>query len=251
MHTPSWIELDEMVNVRDVGGLPTRNGHRTRSGVLLRGEHPDDLGGSGVKHLVEVLGLKLVVDLRMAPEREGRGSPLLDAGVEILAFPMWEDPRTTDAMVTTLSEDEGARVMGEFYVHVLDHFQERAGQVLERIVHGGVPTYVHCAAGKDRTGMVVAMLLGAADVEPESIVADYAATEIRLKELLARLSRTLDPKDAATASTYPKYTTRAHPDSMRYVLNTLTDRHGTLREWWRAGGVDDAMLDEWYHLIVE
>jgi hypothetical protein len=161
---------------------------------------------------------------------------------------MYEDPRTTSGMRTTLPEAEGALAMGEYYLMVLERFQDRSTRLLDRLVAGGTPAFVHCAAGKDRTGMVVAMLLGAADVEPESIIADYAATEIRLERLLARLARTLGEKEAG--ANYPAHVLRAHPDTMRFVVDNLIERHGSLRQWWLDGGTPQATLDQWNAIMV-
>jgi protein-tyrosine phosphatase len=247
-HDPNWLDLQDMVNVRDVGGLPTRDGRRTRHGVVLRGETPDEMSAADVAHLVDVVGLRLVVDLRMASERDGRRSPLTDAGVEVLHLPMFDNPMTSAKLREAVPHDEGAAVMAEFYLSVLQGFGERAKQLMTVLVDNGGPVLVHCAAGKDRTGMVVALLLGAADVTAQSIAADYAATEHRLERLFHRLSRVIG--DSPSGVELPAHVRRADPATMSMVVDSLVDTHGDLRTWWRDAGCDEATLDAWCHRFV-
>jgi hypothetical protein len=248
MGTPGWLELQDMVNVRDLGGLPTRDGRTTLPGRLLRGETPDLVDPADVEHLVDVVGLGLVVDLRMSTEQRGRRSPLAEAGVEVLPFPMYDDPLTSARLKVPVPDGEGPRVMAEHYLRVLASFRERAVVLLERLVDRPAPTLVHCAGGKDRTGMVVAVLLGAAGVDRGAIVADYAATELRLDRLFARLTRVFGTEHPPPG--LPPHTLRAPARTMEVVLDDLADPDGGLTGWWLDGGADRTTLVAWREQLI-
>ncbi|MGD9791933.1 MAG: tyrosine-protein phosphatase [Acidimicrobiia bacterium] len=244
MHTPNWLELDDMTNVRDVGGLPTADGRTTRHGIIIRGETPDDLAAADVEHLVERLRLTRAIDLRMTKERPRTAtSPLRDAGVDVVAFPLWENPAVAEAVRKDVPDGEGYRVMASFYLKAIDGFRERAGELLELLLTTSGATLIHCTGGKDRTGMITALLLGAVGVPDETIIADYGATELRLERLYQRLSRLhameYPPKFI------PTYANGADPQVMRFVIADLKIDHGTLRQWWRDAGVDEPMLEAW------
>lgn len=244
MHTPNWLELDDMVNVRDVGGLPTADGRTTRHGVIIRGETPDDLAPSDVMHLVERLRLTRAIDLRMTKERpDDSTSPLGDAGVDIVAFPLWENPMVAEGVRKDVPEGQGSRVMADFYLKAIEGFAGRAGELLELVLTTSGATLIHCTGGKDRTGMITALLLGIVGVPDEIIVADYGATEHRLDRLFARLSRLHDME--YPPKFIPSYAMGANPQIMAFVVGDLSERHGSLRQWWRDAGVNDAMLDAW------
>jgi protein-tyrosine phosphatase len=248
MHTPSWIPLTDMVNVRDVGGMPTDDGRTTRHGVILRGETPDELHPLDVAHLVDTLGLGLVVDLRMPTEREGRRYPLHEAGPDIWLLPMWDDPLITADIPRDVAEADGPASVANFYMRVIDAFQHRAAPIMTRLVDEPGATLIHCTGGKDRTGMIVALLLGAAGVEHEAIVADYAATHTRLTPLYQRLTRVIGVEHPPKG--IPEHMMGAHPDTMRIVIDTLVDQHGSIAQWWRVGGVDDATREAWKARLI-
>ena len=163
------MAIEGLVNTRDLGGLPLRNGGETPYGVFFRGENVDHLSPHAWEEL-QRLGIRTVVDLRRVDERES------DTG----SRPAW---------ITTVSVDLDALEQEAFwarywhnklvytalyYLPYLQEIPQRAAMALEAIASaepGGV--LFHCMAGRDRTGMVAMLLLAAANVEPEAIVDDY------------------------------------------------------------------------------
>ncbi|MGD9792180.1 MAG: tyrosine-protein phosphatase [Acidimicrobiia bacterium] len=234
-----------MTNVRDLGGLITGDGRVTRSRVVLRGETPDELDARDVDDLVERVGVRLVIDLRMTHERVQRRSPLADAGVETLCMPLWDDPAISAGLRADpwLDDEAGAEKMAEFYLRVIDSIGSQACELLEALVSRPGAALLHCTGGKDRTGMMAALLLGAVGVENELIVRDYAATGLRLEALFARLSRlhgvSYPPADV------PRFALRSDPRTMQMVLASLIERHGGVRQWWLAQGIGDGTLAAW------
>jgi protein tyrosine/serine phosphatase len=254
MHMTTWIELEGAHNVRDLGGLPAAQG-RTRHGVLLRSDAVDRLTSSDVAHLVEYVGLRHVIDLRSQTEREGRGRGLLGAG----------GPRYTELQVLTPEDlrrraatraaafaagHPPAQILSDGYVEMLELGASAFAQALVSLVEpSGTPALVHCAIGKDRTGVLVALLLAAVDVDPAAISADYAASTVGLERLVSRWQETedthvIDDQIAAFTATAPSVT-------MDSLLATLESRWGDAAAFFRVHGVPDEVLDAWQELLIE
>ncbi len=253
-HEPSWIEFDGAHNVRDLGGLPADTGS-TRHRVLLRADALDALSDSDVAHLVDEVGLVHVVDLRSAGERAERGRGLLGDTtivysdldvIDDLTLAFRRDARTTAVEAGTDPEV----IIADGYVQLLEVGAPAFVTALERMVaSGGTPALVHCAAGKDRTGVLVALLLDAAGVDREVIVADYAATQERMTAILARLLPAAAYQHLA--EDLPAFVLDARPGNMRRFLGALDQTWGGAVGFFEANGVSRDTLDEWRSLFVE
>jgi protein-tyrosine phosphatase len=225
----SWLELEGAVNVRDVGGLPTVDGRRTRPGVLIRADNLQDLTTGDVALLVEQVGLRTVVDLRSHGEAHLAGpTPLEATAVRTRRFsliPEWDgtakDSTAADrvdverAVQQAILDDDEVSEMVEQALPTLSDFSARAerrrdptdlaehyvGYVVQAGANLGSalqvladpdsgPTLVHCAAGKDRTGVVVALALSLVGVTRDAVVADYLRSAERADLILQRLQAT-------------------------------------------------------------
>lgn len=249
-----WLELDGAVNGRDIGGLPAAGG-RTRAGVLLRCDALDALSGADVSYLVHSIGLSHVVDLRSAGERAERGRGRLgDTAVRYTKLAVIDDDvlaRRRDARAAAFAAGEDpVRIIADGYVELLELGASGFVSVLEAIVEPeGAPVLVHCSAGKDRTGVLVALLLDAAGVDRDAIVADYAATAERLPALRARLERARAFQEVAAE--IPAFVLDARPETMRLFLESLDQRHGGPSAFLRAHGAGDDLLDAWREMLIE
>ena len=200
---PQWIELDGTVNTRDLGGLPLVGGGATRSGVLIRSDNLQALSDSDVRRLVDDLQVRDVTDLRTDVELKSEGpgpitrEPLV-AVHHLSLFP--EAGHNTDVVATEEQEDaegpvvlpwqnqqrDGKGVAG-VYRRYLDDRSDSVIGALRVIANSDGATIVHCAAGKDRTGTVIALALAEVGVEPDAIIADYAVTAERITAIMGRL----------------------------------------------------------------
>jgi protein tyrosine/serine phosphatase len=235
-----FIDLDGAVNVRDLGGLAVAGGGRTASGVLLRADNLQDLSERDVARLVDDLDLRVVIDLRTREEvaLEGPG-PLADDGrVEIRhrsLFP--EAGEHTDVSVEAMLPWQGRPLRGNpdettAVRSYLGYLRDRPDSIvgaLRDVAHGEGAAVVHCAAGKDRTGVVCALALAAVGVPREAIVADYVATGERLGPLLARLRSS--PTYAEDLEGRPDESHRPRPETMARVLELLDERSGGPCGW--------------------
>ncbi len=268
----SWIDLEGAANVRDVGGLPTVDGRVTRSGVLLRADNLQDLTASDVQRLVGELGLRTVVDLRSTGEVHLTVPTPLDGRVrhvQLSLIPEWdgepereevdravqdmtEEPAGPDVDVEVVPEvdvDAALPQLSDFdrrdrrdpadltshYVGYVEGAGANVGRALKVLADpDSGPTLVHCAAGKDRTGVVVALALAVAGVGHDEIVRDYAMTADVIDALVAKLAASptyaedMDRRDVAS------HTPRA--DTMDRVLTLLDERFGGPAGWLDAHG---------------
>jgi protein-tyrosine phosphatase len=256
--TGRWVRLDGTTNTRDLGGLPTTDGGRTATGRVLRSDNLQTLSEDDVRRLIGEIGVREVIDLRTTAEvlLEGRGrlrdvpevthrhfSLLPERGHHTDVFAVEEDepldlpegwvesllPRQTAA------HDEGEPPGVRAYLGYLDdrgHAVVAALRALAATRDGA--SVVHCAAGKDRTGVVVALALAVAGVGHDDIVADYAMTAEVIDALVAKLAASptyaedMDRRDVAS------HTPRA--DTMDRVLTLLDERYGGATGWLEAHG---------------
>jgi protein-tyrosine phosphatase len=225
--------LSGAFNFRDLGGLRVGPDRRIRSAVLFRSDTLQALTDSDVDRLVEVLGIELVVDLRIGPEAvaEGRG-PLAAATVCYLNAPLRDLPVT---------DRPPAEQSLQFY---LDHLASPSPTLptLIRLLAAtaGRPTVLHCAAGKDRTGLVTALVLRLLGVADEDIVADYLATAHNLPQIIERFRGW--PRYRDHMAMVPPEVYQAHEYTIRGFLHGLDERHGGARGWARSRGIGDDVL---------
>ena len=247
----AWLELDGAVNVRDVGGMAAADGRQIAAGRLLRGDDLNDLSPADVDLLVTQIGLTTVIDLRSPAEVRDRGpGPLSRAGrVRHVHHSLLPELGLADDVAGAMEEriDRArARYRGDLRCGLyLGYLEERPGQVaaaVRDIARAGGPVVVHCAAGKDRTGVIVAMALTACGVRRDAVIADYAATAERIGPLLARLRGTevyaagLDREP--TADHVPRAAT------MAAFLDQLEARFGGVLRWLSGHGfaADDVRM---------
>ncbi|MFD5245109.1 tyrosine-protein phosphatase [Amycolatopsis sp. NPDC058340] len=152
------------LNGRDVGGLPTADGRRTRFGALLRSDSHNRLTAEGIA-AVRAAGIGRIFDLRWARETAREPSPFAD------------DPVYRNAPLIAELAEQGT-TMPDAYRTMLDENRRQITGVFVQLSDAPPgPLAVHCSAGRDRTGVLVALALSVAGVPPESIASDYALTE--------------------------------------------------------------------------
>ena len=235
-----WLELEGAVNARDVGGLPTDEGRQIADRRLLRADNLQGLTPADVKLLVEDLGLSTVVDLRSTHEVESEGpGPLTAVGsvrhVHHSVLP--ERGEATDAAADALFASRQERIarfpddpMCALYLGYLEDRPESVVGALRSITESPGAALVHCAAGKDRTGVVVAMSLTVAGVRRDAVIADYAASGNRIAAILARLrASSTYAGDLAKRPEDDDHRPRA--ETMAHFLEQVDRHHGGVFTW--------------------
>lgn len=236
-HEVRFVDLDGAHNFRDLGGLPTADGAMTRSGVVFRSDALHHLEPTDVERLVG-LGMRTIIDLRshVELERTGRG-PLEDTDIDWLHAPLTQ----SDGGVQVLPPALAAGDLGRHYVESLDERTETLAQVITHLAtRENLPAVFHCTAGKDRTGMVAALVLSLVGVHDDVIVEDYALTDDRMKFVMERIRASGDyPEPLAPVAAS---IARAEASSMETFLAALSRSYGGAEGWARAAGIDDATL---------
>jgi protein-tyrosine phosphatase len=245
-----WIDLEGAVNVRDLGGLPTDDGGQTAACRLLRADNLQELSRADVSRLVRDIGLTTVVDLRSSAELASEGPAPLDAvpAVRHVHHPVIpEIGSATDAMAEALllkrNQDRSRFPADPTCGHYLGYLEDRPDQVVgavRTIALDQGAAVVHCAAGKDRTGVVVALALTAVGVRPQAVVADYAATGERNEAILSRLRRS--PTYARDIDNLPAEAHRARPETMTAFLEQMDARYGGVGRWLTEHGLSSEEL---------
>src|SRR3954453_2169987 len=257
--TGRWIRLDGTTNMRDPGGLPTTDGGRTVPGRVLRSDNLQTLSEDDVRRLVEEIGLREVIDLRTTAEilLEGRGPLRAVPGVTHRHFSLLPE-RGHHTDVFAVEEDDPLPELPEDWVEsllprqtaehdrheppavrsYLGYLSDRADAVVAALRALAEPvdgaSVVHCAAGKDRTGVVVALALAVAGVPHEEIVADYALTAEIIEALVAKLAASPTYAEDMARRDIASHAPRA--ETMRRVLELVDERFGGATGWLREHG---------------
>jgi hypothetical protein len=227
------VALTRPANFRDVGGLPASDGRVIRHGRLFRSDSLQDLDDADVAALVERLRVRYIVDLRTAGEavQQGRG-PLSAHPVAYLNVPLVD----VDAPVGP----PGTVVLNQYLEH-LEH-DPNLPLAVEMVAHAvRHPTVVHCAAGKDRTGVVLALVELLLGVPEEQVVADYMVTAANMEGILGRLRQWQRYADNMARLPAEIYCCEEHV--IRGLLRELGSRYGGARQWAIDRGIGADVAD--------
>jgi protein-tyrosine phosphatase len=244
MPTSRLLPLIGAYNFRDLGGYPTVDGRVTRWGRLFRSDTLHELTDADLDMLREV-GLASVIDLRTSAELERTGRGLLASEpVRHVHLPVVQEGGSSQGAPTEAQEDLPSRYL--WYLEVgRDNLVTALSMVGEPISY---PLVFHCAAGKDRTGVLAALVLDIVGVERSSIVEDYVLTASRMDLILSRVRGTPDAE--ARLAEMPQFLLRAEAATMEAFLDGLYESHGGARAWALASGVSAASLDAMSTLLV-
>ena len=228
------LDIDGCFNVRDAGGWPTVDGRQMRTGLLYRADDPVRLTDEG-RARIGALGLRAIIDLRQQAQFD-RGHtfgdidlthhiPVVDRIIDVDNPPRLERAGDIASLYENMISRGGAQLV-------------RAVETIATYTADG-PVMVHCVAGKDRTGLVVALIQAAIGVTAESIVEEYALSdEPTQRKRSAMLSQPMsgDPP----VGTSPALIWTAPAEAMTLFTRRIVERHGSLAEWPAAVGLEPA-----------
>ncbi|MFN8419937.1 MAG: tyrosine-protein phosphatase [Anaerolineae bacterium] len=241
------IPLDGCYNLRDIGGYPTRDGKMTRWRTVYRSDSLHRLTADSQNTLLSD-GLKTIIDLRF-PE-EVQHDPNVFAASTALRYHhiplILRDPVQPNG--------DGRRhdvppSLYAIYLSIIESYQSQVRAVLTTLSESSFPVLIHCTAGKDRTGVIIALLLGLAGVEPETIVEDYALTSTYLTPLVESLKQRsvelgIDPEVYAKMLETP-------PQAMHDTLIHIASAYGGVEAYLHAIGLTDQQLKTLRDRLVE
>jgi protein-tyrosine phosphatase len=239
------IDLEGCLNFRDLGGYATADGRRVRWRRLFRSDGLHVLTAADVRRLSDELQIGDVIDLRSSAELrlDGRGLLERETAIRFHHLPLFDGVQSADR------EAAGVMNLADRYFLLAEFAKEAIARVVNVLAESGAPAVYHCAAGKDRTGVVSAVVLGALGVRDEVIIADYAATQENLDAIVARLMATEGYRTMLEA--LPPDTLHAEPTTMIALLTRIRERYGSMSEYLHAAGVSRATQERLADALLE
>jgi protein tyrosine/serine phosphatase len=230
------IQLEGCLNFRDLGGYPTVDGRQLRWRLVYRSDALHRLSPADVARLRDELGVGTVIDLRSTAELNADGQGLLAAQpVRVLHVPLF------DGSAIRVEGWSALPTLADRYTLLAEFARDPIARVINAIAEAPGGVVYHCAAGKDRTGVVSAVLLGLLGVPDDAIVADYVATQEKLGAIVDRLLESEGYQ--AMLAALPRDTLHAEADTMVRFLAAMRERYGSMRGYARTAGVAERVLD--------
>ena len=242
----SW---DGCFNVRDLGGHATHDGRTTRFGAVVRADSVRLLSDAGWAALLDY-GVSRIVDLRFHSELEADPPRELDVDVvHVPLLPEQDDAEWKEINAVNDAAPDAETATRGVYLEFLERRRPQFGAAVAAVAEAPEGTVVvHCVYGKDRTGLVVALLLRLAGVGLDEIAADYAETERNLAE---RTQEWIDEAQDEAERERRERIARTPPEAMAGVLEELERRYGSVRAYLRAAGVEPEALARATTRLVE
>jgi protein-tyrosine phosphatase len=237
-------------NFRDLGGYGTEDGRTVRWRTLYRADALHRLPDDELDQLGQ-LGVRTVLDLRTAKELEHGKLQAEHLGITHLHLSVLSEIWSAEGLDL---EADPSVVLGELYVQMLEVGAPAFAGALRVLADAAqVPAVFHCAAGKDRTGILAALLLATLGVPDDYIAADYAKTEEGMQRMLESWRQAAEdkPVDTTKVSMPPSFYFASPPAVMRAFLAHLADEHGSVVGFVRTLGITDHEIDALRAKLVE
>jgi protein tyrosine/serine phosphatase len=241
------LDIPGLVNARDLGGLTTHDGSHIARGRVIRAESLAYLAAQGERDLIELVDPRTVLDLREYPESRNGSYTLTACSAQVVNLPMRPLAAITEEEIaagqpTTLVED----YLGQLEVNI-DALAEAVRVIADPRNH---PVVVHCTSGKDRTGVLTALVLCLVGVPDGQIAEDYALTARVIPVLIDRVRqiRAFTENGLAMA---PEWVFSADAETMLAFLEGLRQRHGGPDGWAARAGLPASISESLRSALLE
>lgn len=237
---PIHLQFEGGYNFRDLGEIQTRDGKMTKRGVFIRCGNLDRLSEAAQEQLIQY-GVKTVIDLRTVWECENypnvfaKSQHLQYKNLPLILDKLGDEPEFR-------KKSDNLEHLHEVYRLYIDHCQAEIGAIFIAIAESDGATVFHCYAGKDRTGVIAAMLLALVGVDDEAIAADYAETNAQIAHLVTQWF-----EDAARENRDMRKLKRnsgAEPETILDTLAYIRETYGGVAEYLQGCGVSLAQLEQ-------
>ena len=230
------IALDGAVNFRDVGGYRTSDGRTVRWRSLFRADNLSHLSEPD-RQVVRALRIATVIDLRTLAEVELERFPVDEIPVDFHHLPL-----TAELPSLGQFQNSGPGAFAGHYLEIARRSGDQVAQAIRIVAEPrSRPVVVHCAAGKDRTGVLVAILLALLGVPDDIIADDYALSAKAMDALLGRLLERLPELEEEIRSVATTMSS-ATPANIRALLDGLRREHGSVESYAAAHGAGDEVV---------
>jgi len=254
-----FIKLEGASNFREIGALKTANGFLKRK-ILFRSDDLSKLTRNDLLTL-EKLNLKLICDLRTPNERKSKPDRLYkNNNIKVVNIPFYQQKRDVNQLQVMWFLITNSKKLN-FEKFIKDHYLNNAfvrtneiGQIIELLSdENNLPALIHCAAGKDRTGLLSAIIQLIAGVERKIILEEYLSTNVFMKEkmknaelIIRRLSLFRIPPEKI------KPLLEVKQDYLDDVLNEIFTRYNTIENYLsEVCGIEEKTISKFRSLILE
>lgn len=243
--------IEGAVNFRDLGGLPAGDAY-VRPGLVYRSAMTHRITERGVRTLVEELGVRTVIDLRAAREREEDGLLALDGfDVQHHHVPM-ADTVNAPAEVQRARYEQMRNGVFDWpasYQRMTRNFASGFREFFALLARpAALPAVFHCTAGRDRTGVAAALLLRSLGVSDETIAEDYARTGVYLRPHVRHFIRVGARMQISDEQMMRVLDTRA--EAMHTFLAGIDREHGSVEGYLDSIGVSEQEVDTLRGLLL-
>jgi protein-tyrosine phosphatase len=244
-----FLHLDGPLNFRDLGGYPVGRDRFVRTGLLFRSDGLDTLTSRDAQLLMDDFQLSTVVDLRSEEELARTGPSLLEqGGVAVHHLPIVD--RTQEFF------GDGAPRISAAYLRIIADAEERFVAAVQLLADLEGPAVFHCAAGKDRTGLLAVFVLDLLGVDDDLIADDYALTATIMPEFRQRITRRMENEpglrkrmEGRTLEVLDEMLS-ARASTIHLVLTALRAEYGSVENWLVQKGLDASAPDQLRHRLI-
>lgn len=228
------IPFDGLINARHLGGYPTVGGALTLEKAFVRCENPENLTPEDLDRLCR-FGIRTAIDLRSPEEVQGAPNPMTsDSRFTYRNIPVF----STDASPEALTKS--GIPMGDLYIYMLDHCRSSFQKIFTEILNTEGGVLFHCTAGKDRTGVLSALLLLLAGVDEETVTQEYCYTQVLLAPLVEKLKSTVPE---GSSPEYIREMLAARPEFIQAAIRYVKETYGSAEGYLSALGFRPEQID--------
>lgn len=229
-----FVPLQECINFRDLGGYATGDGRRVRWNRLFRSDAIHFMTADDAEYVQKKLGIVTVLDLRNPEELEGQSRGMMDE--PWLRYHNLPFLGGRKIIPPSPGEDPVVRLTG-IYQEILQKAGNQIAEALTTLADSeNLPAVFHCTAGKDRAGVLAALVLGVLGVDDHQIMSDYLLTN----QIIDRLGQRLRARPGNEKRSLDSF--KAWPQAMEQVLSEVGSGYGDAAGYARAHGVSDATI---------
>lgn len=256
---PSPLAPEGTHNFRDVGGLPLASGGQTRTGVLYRSDALSGLTTRGLQQLAAsdidvVIDFRTAMEQQMAPDRLPATRPVRVIELGVLEGAMAGVAQNVLRSASQESDPEAASLaieaalaqipsLPDLYVSMLQHGASAFADTAREVAVSERAVLVHCTAGKDRTGVAVALILEAVGVDRSAVIDDYASSERNLAgPWTERMFGMLQAMGLPRTPALDDLIAATPPTAIASALEWVEAHHDNAAGYLRSGGLTDAEL---------
>jgi len=240
------ISLAEVYNLRDVGGYPTTDGRSVRWGHIFRADGLHRASPAD-RDCIRALGVRTVIDLRSWDEVAAGHVSVVAIGAE--RFHHLPVLHSLDATLGPAAVTDPEETLAQTYRKMLEEGSLALALALRVMADpSSHPVVFHCAAGKDRTGVLAAVLLSILGVDEAIVVEDYALSAPAVERMVRRL---MVGAGGAEVPVIPEWLLSAPAGAMRRTLEGLRHRHGSVEGYCLDSGVTAETLDTLRRLLLQ